>query len=51
MADSTVLEIVSEQEEVSVETLETEAPEEEIELILEDLIFEEITIDGICGVY
>lgn len=30
---------------------ETEMPEEELELVLEDLVFEEITIDGICGVY
>ncbi len=25
--------------------------DEELELVLDDLIFEEITIDGICGVY
>jgi mycofactocin precursor len=50
MAESSVLEVVPE-EDTTVETPETETAEEEIELVLEDLIFEEITIDGICGVY
>jgi mycofactocin precursor len=30
---------------------ETEENGEELELVLDDLVFEEITIDGICGVY
>ncbi len=49
-------------EETPVATLTVELPEapeteddtetgEELELILDDLVFEEITIDGICGVY
>lgn len=28
-----------------------EESEEELELVLDDLVLEEITIDGICGVY
>jgi mycofactocin precursor len=50
MAENSLLEVVPE-EETGVETPETEPTEEEIELVLEELIFEEITIDGICGVY
>ena len=44
-------------DETPTQTLEApeietdEESEEELELVLDDLVFEEITIDGICGVY
>lgn len=37
--------------ETSEVNTETEENEDELELVLDDLVFEEITIDGICGVY
>jgi len=36
----------------TIETPEIDSEDgEELELVLDDLVFEEITIDGICGVY
>jgi mycofactocin precursor len=38
-------------EEMAVEPEDEEAPPETEELVVEDLLVEDVSIDGMCGVY